>query len=274
MSVDVSDAFIKQYESDVHMAYQRMGSKLRNTVRVKNGVKGSSTTFQKAGSGVASQKSRHGNVSPMNISHTPVECTLGDWYAGDYIDKLDEIKTNIDERMVISQNAAYALGRKTDEMIITAMDTTSNTQSEGGTARLTTTKINAEFVRFGENDVPDDGGRYWVVSPDQWTDLLGITAFSSADYVGPDQLPYKAGMAAKTWMTFMWFQHSGLDEAANIRKTFAYHRNCLGHAIGADVSSEINYIPEKVAHFANSMMSQGSVLIDATGVGEVQCYAA
>lgn len=274
MAIDISDAFIKQYESDVHMAYQRMGSKFRNTVRVKNGVKGSSTTFQKVGSGTASQKSRHGNISPMNIDHTPVECTLGDWYAADYIDKLDEIKTNIDERMVVAQNAAAALGRKTDEMIVTAMDTTTNTQTEGGTARLTTTKINLEFVRFGENDVPDDGQRYWAVSPDQWTDLLGIAAFSSADYVGPDQLPYKAGMAAKVWMTFMWWQFSGLPEAANIRKTFAYHRNCLGHAIGADVTSEINYIPEKVAHLATSMMSMGSVLIDATGVGEVQCYAA
>lgn len=274
MAIDISDAFIKQYESDVHMAYQRMGSKLRNTVRVKNGVKGSSTFFQKVGSGTAVQKSRHGNVSPMNIDHSQVECTLGDWYAGDYIDKLDEIKTNIDERMVVAQNAAAALGRKTDEMIATAMDGTTNVQTEGGTARLTTTKINAEFVRFGENDVPDDGGRFWAVSHDQWVDLLGITAFSSADYVGPDQLPYKAGMAAKVWMTFMWFQFTGLSEASSIRKTFAWHRNAVGHAIGADVSSEINYIPEKVAHFANSMMSMGSVLIDAKGVGEIQCYAA
>jgi Phage capsid protein len=274
MAVDITDAFIKQYESDVHMAYQRMGTKLRNTIRVKNGVRGSSTTFQKVGSGTASQKTRHGNVSPMNIDHTPVECTLADWYAADYIDKLDELKINIDERMVVSQNGAYALGRKTDELIVTAMDTTSNVQTEASTNRLTTTKINLEFVRFGESDIPDDGGRHWVVSPDQWIDLLGITAFSSADYVGPDQLPYKAGMAAKVWMTFLWFQFSGLPETTNIRKTFAYHRNCIGHAIGADVTSEINYIPEKVAHLATSMMSQGSVLIDATGVSEVQCYAA
>lgn len=274
MSIDVSDSFVKQYEADVHMAYQRMGSKIRNTVRIKNGVVGTSTTFQKVGSGSAVQKARHAEVSQMDITHTPVECTLGDWYASDYIDKLDELKLNIDERMVVAKSAAYALGRKTDDLIITAMDTTTNTQTEGGTARLTTTKINAEFVRFGESDVPDDGGRYWVVSPDQWTDLLGITAFSSADYVGPDQLPYKAGMAAKVWMTFMWYQHSGLSEASNIRKTFAYHRDCVGHAIGADVTSEINYVPTRVAHLATSFMSQGSVLIDATGVGEVQCYAA
>lgn len=279
MALDISDAFIKQYESDVHMAYQRMGSKLRNTVRTKNGVKGSSTFFQKAGSGSAVQKSRHGNVSPMNIDHSQVECTLGDWYAADYVDKLDEIKTNIDERMVVSQNAAAALGRQTDSMIVTALDATTNVQTEGSTVRLVASatsypKITNEFVRFGEADVPDDGNRFWVISPDQWIDLLTVTAFTSADYVGVDQLPYKAGMAAKVWMTFMWFQFTGLPETASIRKTFAYHRNCIGHAIGADVTSEINYIPEKVSNLLTSMMSMGSVLIDATGVGEVQAYAA
>ena len=274
MALEITNSFIKQYESDVHMAYQRMGSKLRNTVRVKNGIKGSSTTFQKVGTGSAVQKTRHAELTQMSITHTPVECTLGDWYASDYIDKLDELKINIDERMVAAESAAAALGRKTDEMIITAMDTTTNVQTEASTNRLTTTKINKEFARFGNSDIPDDGNRFWTVSADQWTDLLAIAAFSSSDYVNDAQLPYAAGMAAKRWMTFMWFTHSGLPVASNIRKTFAYHRNSVGHAIGADVTSEINYVPTRVAHLATSMMSMGSVLIDATGVGEVQAYAA
>jgi hypothetical protein len=272
--MDISDAFIKQYESDVHMAYQRMGSKLRNMVRVKANVKGSSTTFQKVGKGTAVTKARHAEIATMNIDHTPVECTLADFYAGDYIDKLDELKTNIDERMVVAQSAAAALGRKSDELIIAAADTTTNVTTESSTAVLTLGKINTVFSHFGENDVPDDGGRYWCVGPDQWTDLLAITAFSSADYVGIDQLPYKAGMAAKIWMTFLWNTHSGLPKASNIRKTFAFHRSAIGHASGAEVQSEINYVPTRVAHLATSMMSQGSVLIDAVGAYEVQAYEA
>ncbi len=82
MAMDISDAFVKQFESEVHMAYQRMGSKLRNTVRNKNNVKGTSTTFQKVGKGSAGTKSRHGNVPVMSIDHTPVEASPdvnGDW---------------------------------------------------------------------------------------------------------------------------------------------------------------------------------------------------
>ena len=35
------------------------------------------------------------------------------------------------------------------------------------------------------------------------------------------------------------------------------------------MKTEINYIPEKVSHFVNSMMSQGACLIDQTGLYEV-----
>lgn len=270
MSADVSDAFIRQYESEVHMAYQRMGSKLRNFVRTKSNITGKSTTFQTVGKGSAVQKARHAQVATMNITHTPVECTLQDWYASDYIDKLDELKINIDERMVVAQNGAAALGRKTDELIITAAETASNTTVHGS-AGLNTTKINTVFENFGNNDVPDDGQRVWVVGHAQWTDLLGITAFASADYVGPSQLPYVSGMTAKFFQSFNFVTHSGLTLATTTRTTAAWHKSAIGHASGADVASEINYVPERVAHLATSYMSQGSVLIDDAGVWLVEC---
>ena len=92
MSESIDHIFVKQFEADVHLAYQQMGTKLRNTIRSKTGVVGSSTTFQKVGRGTASTKSRHGLVPVMNLDHEPVECTLQDYYAGDWVDALDELK--------------------------------------------------------------------------------------------------------------------------------------------------------------------------------------
>lgn len=272
MSIDVNDAFVKQFESEVHMAYQRMGSKLRNTVRFKGNVKGASTTFQKVGKGVAGTKSRHGNVPVMSIDHSNVEVTLADYYASDYIDKLDELKINHDERMVVTQSAAAAIGRKSDDLIVTALDASTNVVTESGTTGLNQTKINTVFEYFGNNDIPEDGERYFVISPSAWTDLLALDAFSDADYVGLDDLPYKGGMVARRWMGFMFMTFSGLPVASSIRKNFAFHRSAVGLASGAEVSTELNYIPEKAAHLATSMMSQGSSLIDPTGVYEVQAY--
>ena len=78
MSTSVTQAFIKQFEREVHEAYQRMGSKLRSTGRSKGNVVGASTIVQKVGKGTASTKARHGAVPVMNIDHTPVECALSD----------------------------------------------------------------------------------------------------------------------------------------------------------------------------------------------------
>ena len=49
MSTSVDTAFIRQFESDVHVAYQRMGSKLRSTIRRKVQVNGEDVRFQKYG---------------------------------------------------------------------------------------------------------------------------------------------------------------------------------------------------------------------------------
>src|SRR5829696_7537226 len=138
MSLDVSDSFVKQFEAEVHNAYQRMGSKLTNTVRRKNNVKGSSTTFQKIGKGSAGTKTRHGNVPTMSLDHTPIEVTLADYYAADYIDKLDELKLEHDERAVVSHAIAGAMGRKSDQILFVAMDTSTNVTTEGGTVGLVT----------------------------------------------------------------------------------------------------------------------------------------
>lgn len=275
MALDIDTAFVKQFESEVHMAYQRMGSKLRGTVRQKNNIRGEDTTFQKAGKGEAGQKSRHGNVPIMSIEHTNVTCTLADYYAADYIDKLDELKINHDERAVVTNSAAYAMGRKTDSLIIDALNGVStNVTAEAGTNGLTKAKIDSVEENFANADVPDDGQRYWVISPAAWIDLLGDDTFSRSEYVGADDLPYKGGMVARRWRSFMWFTHSGLPLATNKRETFAYHMSAAGHASGADVSTEMNYIPEKVAHLATSFMSQGAVAIDETGIFKMQIHEA
>lgn len=126
MSTSVENSFVKMYEAEVHQAFQRLGSKLRKTVRNRDKVVGSSVVFQKIGKGSASTKARHGQVPVMNIDHTPVECALEDYYAGDWVDKFDELKTNHDERRVVVEAGAYALGRKTDELIIKGLDASTN----------------------------------------------------------------------------------------------------------------------------------------------------
>jgi hypothetical protein len=43
----------------------------------------------------------------------------------------------------------------------------------------------------------------------------------------------------------------------------------VGLGINADVSTEINYVPQKAAHLLNSSMSMGAKVIDDNGVYEL-----
>lgn len=269
-STQVDAHFTKQFQAEVHEAYQRQGSKLRTTVRSKTGVAGSSTFFPKVGKGTAAAKTRHGAVPVMNLEHAQVECVLQDYYAGDWIDRLDEIKTNVEERNVVAAAGAHALGRKTDELIIAALGTA--TREAIGTAPgttdadgLTKAKVLLAFEMMGAADVPDDGGRYAVVGWKQWSDLLAIEEFASSEYVGEEALPWK-GTQAKRWLGATWMPHSGLIRSGSLRHCYFYHRTAIGHAAAAEISTDVTWHGDRAAHFVSNMMSQGAVLIDDFGV--------
>jgi hypothetical protein len=269
MSTSVELSFVKNFEAEVHLQYQQMGSKLRNTVRTKNNVTGAITVFQKVGKGTAATKARHGKVPVMNVDHTPIECVLQDYYAGDWVDQLDELKTNINEQQVVAKAGAFALGRKTDELVIAQLS--AGTRFAGDdTTGLTKAKVLAAFEILGEVDVPDDGQRFGVVGWKQWSQLLSIDEFANADYVGEDDLPWK-GTQAKRWLGALWLPHSGLPKTGNVRKCFWYHKTAVGHAIGAEVKTDITWHGDRAAHFVNNMMSQGACLIDPAGVVTLRC---
>jgi hypothetical protein len=263
MAIDIDDAFVKQYEEEVHQAYQRQGSMLRPFTRQKNNIVGESTTFQKTGKGQASQKARNAMVPTMSVTHDPVLCSLSDYYAGDFVDKLDELKINHDERMVIANAGAWALGRKTDDLILTALNGATTTISPTG---MTVAAALTAVENLGNGDVPTDNGRVGVVGWQQWTDLLQLADFRDSDIIGPNVPVPEGGFEGRRWLGTFWFPHSGLTKVSTTRQCFTWHRTAIGHASGADIQADITWQGLYAAWFINHMMSQGACLIDDTGV--------
>jgi len=270
MSTSIDLAFVQQFEGEVHDAYQRRGAKLMNSVRRKPNVKGATTTFQKVGQGTASTKARHGVITPMNVSHSKVECTLEDFYAGDWVDKLDETRINHDERRVLANAGAYALGRKTDELIIAKLDTTTNEVAAASTG-LTKAKVLTAMKTLGDADVFEEGRMFAIVPWSEWTELLDISEFKSADFVG-DARPWLKGTEARVWLGTVWMPHSGLEAlvGGSTAKSFWFHEDAVGWGFGQNVQTDITWHGDRAAFFVNNSMSGGACLIDATGVVEIQ----
>ncbi len=283
MSTSISTSFIRQYEREVHQVFQRKGGYLRPTVRTKDNVVGSSTTFQKIGTGVATTKSRHGVITPMNQAHTAIECTLSDFYAGDWVDKLDEAKINIDERMAIAEGGAWALGRKVDAQLITSMTATTQTTVTWTLSTDSTIEngLLESVQALDTNDVPNDGSRYVVIGPIAWSFAMKVEQFASGDYVGSNGLPFTEGAPGfnkwKQYLGCLWTSHTGVTGVGGASaEGYAYHKRSLGYATGAvtmnqaegsgqQVHADITWHGDRAAHFVNHWMSGGSCNIDDTG---------
>lgn len=269
MSTSIDISFVQQYERDVHEAFQRRGSFLLQTVRRKTGIVGTSTTFQKVGKGTATTKARHGTITPMNQAHTAIPCTMEDFYAGDWVDKLDEAKINHDERMVIANGGAWALGRKSDDQVLTAADTTTNTAALSLITSVN--NIRNGFITWVEatwaNDVPNDGNVWGLLTPRLWSHAMTVKEFASSDFVA--EMPFMRGANPKTWQGVHWMIHTGLSgQGTATAKSFVYHKTALGHGSGVDITADITWHGDRAAHFVNHMMSGGACLIDADGVIE------
>ena len=68
-----------------------------------------------------------------------------------------------------------------------------------------------------------------------------------------------------------WIPHSGLTLNGNVRLCHWYHKTAVGHAAGADVTTDVTWHGDRASHFVNNMMSQGACLIDTTGVVTLRC---
>lgn len=266
MSASVTTAFVQEYDSLVKAAYQREGSLLRGTVRTRTQVGAERIYFPKIGKGMATTKARHADVVPMGLDHTRVYADMADYYAPEYIDDLDQAKVNFTIRSDYARASAWALGRKTDDILLTAMNATSNSTSAdavntGTDTTLTLAVVNKISERLNDRDIPADRMRYAVISPTTLSELLVITGATSSDFTNQQLLT--TGQSPAFWMGFNWLVHTGLPSGV---KGFFYHTPAVGHGINRDVTSSIDWIAQKKAWLVDSLMSMGAVIIDGDGV--------
>jgi len=269
MSQQVSNVFIDSFDSEVKLAYQGTKS-LRETVRVKTGVVGSTHRFPTAGAGVATQHNRGNDVVAMNASRDKVTATLSDWDAFDYEDIMDIEKINFDDKKIIAESTAKAIGRREDQLIIDALEAAivgGNTVGNG-TAAFSLTLVASAAQLLDENNVPSED-RYLIYTPKQKEQFLSSTTVTSSDFNTVKAL------VAGDIDTFYGFKfitigsrtEGGLPRNAGVEQyAFAYHKQAVGLAIGKDMKTMVDWIAEKLAWQIGCVYSAGAVVIDADGM--------
>lgn len=280
MTANISTSFITSFDTLVKKQYQ--GSmKLKGATRIKAGVTGKTHRFPKINKGAATPRIPQTDVTPMNVGHGFADAIIEDWNAADYSDIFDLQKISFDEKQELVSTATLAMGRRLDQLIIDALVAGKNTtnivdKAVGGAD----TSLNLEKMlrakRFLDDaGVPDDGNRHMIITASALENALQDTEVASADY--NILMPLMNGQVKKyAGFNFHMIEsrpeEGGLPLATNTRSCFAFHKDAIGLAIGIDIRTEINYVPEKTSTLINAIFSAGSVVIEDAGVYEVQTH--
>ena len=282
MSTQITTAFVQQYKSNLLILAQQKGSRLRNSVRVES-MTGTAAYFDRLGATAAVLRTtRHGDTPLVDSPHSRRRVSTAPYEWADLIDKADKVRMLIEPTSDYALNAANAMGRAMDDVLIAAASGLAYTGVDGsGTqaitlqvaasatnltlAKLLTTK---EYLDEGEIDGDD---RYMVVSPKMMTSLLGTTEVKSADY---NSIKALVQGQLDTFLGFKFITTNRLaaNSTANGHLALAYQRRGLVLAIGEDVRTEIG--PRADKSYSTQVfvaMDIGATRIEDAAVVEIDC---
>ena len=279
MSKNLSSVAVTEFDSMVKHAYQGMGL-LKGAVTQRNNVVGDTYKFRRMGKGLANQKSTSDLVTPMDVAHEFKTATLTNWNAPEYTDVFDAQDVNFDEKQELANTIAGALGRRTDQLVIDAMDastpltSTIATSVGGAGSNLNMAKIIKAQVELRDQGVPNSD-LFAAINALGLGGLLNDEKATSSDYQSVKAL-VNGDVDTLAGFRFIILEsrvEGGLTvgtAGANIVDSYFFQRPAVGLAIGIDMKTEIDWIAERTSWLCNGMLKAGSVVRDEGGLVKVQ----
>lgn len=211
---DTQNAIYAQaYSQNIIQLAQQKYSKLMPTVFMKENVRGKVFYQDQIGAWAMEIKGSRNTQTPNNDPTLSRRMgVMVDYHDNRLLDRGDELKSISDPRSAYTIAAAQSLGRKIDEVIITAAinsassgetGTTTVTQGNiilGTAASMTLARIVAVKAQLDNQDVEMED-RVFVITPAALDNLLNTTAATSSDYNSVKAL---IRGEIDTWMGFKW----------------------------------------------------------------------
>jgi len=290
MSQFLNTIAVTQWDTMTKHDFQSMGT-LRGTFRQRNNVTGSKCTFNRMGKGMANERTApSSDVIAMNVDHAKVEITLRDWEASEYTDIFKQKEVLPDEVSELSTTIKGAIGRRRDQGCIDALaagtydgaagnGVTVLTSVGGADTGMNIDKLLAVKEHMDDNEVDDDG-RHIALTPNGFKTLLGETQITSSDYNTVQALVrgeintylgftfHKIGKRAEGGLP-----HDGAGTypvAADVVDGFAWSIKAVGEAIGIEMQTSVDWVPNKKSHLSSGDFKGNAIIIDEVGCVKIQ----
>lgn len=272
MSKTLSSVAVTEFDSMVKHAYQGTGL-LKPAVTIRNNVVGDTYKFRRMGKGLANQKSTSDLVTPMNVAHEFKTATLTNWNAPEYTDIFDQADVNFDEKQELASTIADAIGRRCDQLVIDALDGSTPDASDivHGGVSLTMAKIIAAQVALRGQNV-QNSNLYAAVNAAGLGGLLNDEKATSSDYQTVKALVSGDvnSLAGFQFIILGDRTEGGLSVTANTVDSWFFQRDAVGLAIGIDMKTSVDWVPERTSYLCNGMLKAGAVVRDNGGLVKVE----
>lgn len=260
---------VQQIEFDalVKAEYQSLGFLLRDTIRVRRDVIGATVSFRKVGQIQAVPTGYLQTVVIQDPIYSQVQAILQKYTAPTAVDTVQELTVNFDAKMENAMLVANALGRRSDQIVIDALDADPGDTIVNGGTNMTYAKY-TQVIEFFDNNAVPLPERFFAMSASNFRALLAEDEFVSTFYTQNRVLDkgFIREYLGVNVIIIPEMVEGGLPLAGNIRTAFAWHKQSTGMGIGHDFRTEINYLPRETSWLINGIFSAGAVVIDNKGV--------
>ena len=259
----------EQFQSEIKLAYQKRDSLYADLVTVKPVPVGDKTYFNRSHAGTpAGQKARFGKIPRNGGSLDRVPCDLETYYAGDEIDEQEVSSTSANGMLVITDNAMASMNQRVDELILDAINTSTQTVAAAATAGMTLDVCMAIWEHFQKNHVFKNKELPIVnVGAKQWNQLMKIEQFYKSNMVTDRDLPYLFSRAesGRFWMDMVWRVDPDLPAGTSgTTKCNAFVKSCVGLALGGVDKVRVRETDDDtILYYMRRKL--GAALIDETG---------
>lgn len=235
-----NEIYAQAFGTNIMQLAQQKYSKLLGTVYMKSNVRGKVFFQDQIGKWEMSTKGGRNVQTPNNDPNLARRMgIMVDYHDNRLLDRGDELKTISDPRSAYTIAAAASLGRKIDDVIISALGGTSYSGETGSTS---VTNGNTKLVTQGavtladmtdikkkldDEDVEAED-RYMVVNTTFLTGLLNLEQATSADYAAVKAL---VRGEIDTWLGFKWITSTRVISGATTGVGYAYNKYGLCAAL-------------------------------------------
>jgi hypothetical protein len=198
---------------------------------------------------------------------TPFDVSLRTFTVYEHVYEFDEDRMSIDEKEVVYDAAANAMGRKSDIVTFAAAYaavTTFTTNCDFSAGAFSAPAAMTMCMALQGQKVPWDGNVFCLLPQQAWNEFLLNKVVNSADHVNRDDLPFTKATDSRFWNGVNWLLYveetaedmylsTGFGGAGK-QDTLMWHESALGWAPHTDLQVKTQWHNEIDALSINMKM--------------------